>query len=267
MAKEKKKRSLKGVSAKGKVKKKKSLKERMRERREEVKRKGQRSNIIRQGEEGTLRVRIMNTGKENEFIIDGIFFWLGKGVGSVLSPATFGDPCALMEKFQELRSSDDEDDKDTAKKIMPKNRPLIPIIMYKDEKGKKVDEDNSGKLLSIANSVQQEILDLYLDEDEAGDMTDVKDGYDIKILREGLKMTDTNYSVRACRPTPIPKKWAKPVDLEEMVKAEIPTYEETVEKLDKFLNMEPEDDGDDKPKKKKKKGKKGKKSKKRGKDI
>ena len=113
----------------------------------------------------------------------------------------------------------------------------------------------------------QDIVELYLDEDEAGDMTDPKNGYDIKIERTGTGQYDTSYSVRNCKPTKMDKKLLKVVDLQEIVKSQIKSYDELEEELDNFLNnASADDDDDDEPKKKKSKDKKDKKSKDKKKD-
>lgn len=237
------------------TKSKKSLAERLKAKKSEIKSKSQRSNIIRQKEEGTMRVRVLPVGEDKEFVIEIMQMWLNKDVGSVTSPAIFGEPCAMMEAYQELKNSGDDDDKEIAKKIMPKTRYVMPVLVYSDLKGKKVDQELSGKLMQITGGLYQEIIDLYLDKDDWGDMTDPKKGYDLKITREGKSMTDTSYSVSPCKNTPLPKEWRKEVDLEAMVREEVDTYEQTVEKRDAYLGISTEDDEDEKPRTKKKKKK------------
>ncbi len=260
----------KSTKVKGKATTKKSLKQRLKEKKEELKKKGQRSIIFRQKDEGTLRVRILPVEGENEFVQEAMQFWMGKDGGSVLSPETFGEPCAIYEKFQELKDSSDEADMEIAKKLTPRNKYLMPVLVYEDQKGKKVDTQNTGKLMQITNGLYQEIIDLYLDEDEWGDMTDPIKGYDLKITREGKGKNDTNYTVQPCKNSKLPKEYRKEIDLVGMVKEEMDSYEETVKKLNSFMGSAFDDDEDDdeKPKKKKKKTKlKSKKKKKRGKDI
>ncbi len=231
----------------------KTLKQRMLEKKTELKKKASGGGfILRQKEEGTIRMRIMNCGADNEFAFELTTFWLGD-IGEVISPATFGEPCACMEKYQDLKGSSDEDDIEIAKKLVPRKKYVIPQIMYKDDKGKEVDEDNSEKLFTIAGGTYQDIIDLYLDDDEWGDMTDPKEGYDIKITRTGKGKNDTKYTVSPCKNTAVPKAYAKKViDLEEMVKAKVNTYEETLQKLNQFLGTASEDaDEDDTPRKSK----------------
>lgn len=242
---------------------KKSLRERLLEKKKKLSERGSGGNfILRQREEGTIRVRILPTG--DDFSTEVTTFYLD-GIGGCNSPATIGEPCALMDKYNELKSSKDEFDKDIAKKMIPRQKTVIPIIWYADLKGKEVDEDNSVRLLQISNTVAQQLIDLYLDEDEWGDMTDPENGYDIKITRTGKSMTDTTYTVSACKNTPLPKKYHKTVvDLTKMVGEQIDSYEKTSELLDKLLGFDDDDDFDDEPKKKKKVKTK---AKKRSKDI
>jgi hypothetical protein len=231
----------------------KSLKERLQKKRQELSERGSKGNVIFV-KEGTLRVRILPVGPDKDFIKEVTHFYLGADLKSVYSPSTFDQPCALMEAYQELKKSKDEDDKDTAKKLVPKKAYFAAVVVYNDDKGKTINEEDSGKLIKITGGVYQDIIDLYLDEDEAGDMTDPSKGYDIKIKRTGKGQFDTEYSVMPCKPTKLDKKWAKPVDLDKLVKAEISSYEETEEKLEAFLGISNDsDDEDDKPKKKKKK--------------
>ena len=213
---------------------------------------------------GTTRIRIVSAGANEEFGTEIVRFYLGDH--SVYSPATFGEPCPFMEKYDELKNSKDEDDKKLAKKLVPSRRFAVAALVYKDDKGKELDYDSKPRLVLVPSSVYQDIIELYLDEDEAGDMTDPKNGYDIKIERSGSGQFDTSYSVRQCKPTKVEKDLLKPVDLESMVRTQIKSYEELEEELDKFLNNREDDDEEDdyeKPKKKDKSSKKKDKKKKK----
>ena len=176
-----------------------------------------------------------------------------------------------MEKYLELKESKDEDDKLLAKKLVPKRKYVIAVVAYKDEKGKEVDEQNIDKPMLIPKQAYQDIIDLYLDEDEWGDMTSIKNGYDLKLTRSGKGQMDTTYTISPCQKKPLDKKYAKPVNLEEMVRKHILPYDELEDKLNEFLCGGVDDDEeDDTPKKKKKSLKdkdKKKKKKAKGSDI
>jgi hypothetical protein len=209
--------------------------------------------------EGTLRMRIKSPGDDQELGMELITFYLGGEMGSIISPATFDEPCPFMEKYKELKESSDDTDKELAKeKFIPRRKYVIGGVIYTDEKGKSLDYDGKDKAVQIPRSVYQDIIDLYLDEDEAGDMTDPINGYDIKIIRTGSGKMDTTYSARACKPTKLDSKYRGNIDLEVMVRAQVKSYDELQDILSKYLN-ESSDDGDEseevveKPKKKKKK--------------
>lgn len=237
---------------------KKSLKQRLMDRKNKITTGGGASFILKLKEEKTYRIRILPVGEDKEFYADLVSFYLGntEELGEVISPSTLGEPCALLEKYNELKSSKDEEDKQIAKGLVPRNKTVLPIVMYEDEKGKNIDEKNARRLLQVTGGVLQEIIDLYLDEDEGGDMTDPKKGYDLKITRTGKGMKDTKYSVRACKPTALPKEyWKEEFDLESAVKEQIANYDETATKLESYLGTINSDDEDDEdtPKKSKKK--------------
>lgn len=236
---------------------KKTLKDRLKKRREELKAKQQSGNVFFIKPDTTVRVRILPMGDENEFIKEVTQFYLGPDLKGVISPATFDEPCAVMETYQELKTSKDDDDKSLAKTFPPRQRYLAYCIIYKDEKGKEVNVDNSPKFVLLTSGMYQDILELYLDEDDWGDMTDTQDGYDLKLSRSGSGKTDTEYSVNPCKNTPAPKEYrGKVYNLDDEVRKIIPTYEETKELINKFLNLEPEEDDDEPKNKKKKLGKK-----------
>lgn len=248
-----------------------SMREKMLRRKKELEKRGSGGGIIFP-KEGTIRFRLKNPGDDNELAIEVVQFYLGTKLGGVMSPATFDEPCPFMEKYQELKNSKDDEDKKLAKTLTPKRKYIIGIIGYKDEKGKEIDPDKVDKPMMIPKQAYQDLIDLYLDEDEWGDMTTYKNGYDLKLTRAGKGMQDTTYTLSPCQKKSLDKKYLKPMDLEAEVRKHIPSYEELEEKLEEFLcgGVEDDDDDDDTPKKKKKKSSdkgKDKKKKKKGRDI
>lgn len=162
-------------------------------------------------------------------------------VPMVFIPATFDEPCPFMEKFQELKNSEDPDDKALASKLVPRRRYILGVIGYKDTKGKEIDPDKIDKPMMVPRSVYQDIIDLYLDEEDWGDMTDPIEGYDIKITRTGSGKMDTSYSVSPCQKSKLDKKYREDIDLEKAVRASILSYDKLEEKLAAFLNESDED--------------------------
>lgn len=202
--------------------------------------------------EGVTRARLLPVPPDTEFAIEASFFFLSKELGSLISPATFGEPCGMMEAYQRLKGSKDEDDREMAKKIQPKKRYFAVCYKFQDEKGQKVDHESGVKLIILTNGQYQDLIDLYLDEDEAGDMTDPKTGYDIKFKRTGSGQFDTEYSLLKCKSTPIDPKYRKLIaDPEEELRKLIPTYEETCDLAKQVVGVSKKS-GDKSLKKKKK---------------
>lgn len=241
----------KGVSSSGMT-----TRDKMLARKKQLESKGNGSGLI-YPKEGVLRMRMKSPGDDQELGIEVIQFYLSKEMGGIISPATFGEPCPFMEKYEELKNSKDDDDKELAKLLIPRRRYVIGGIIYADEKGTKVDYEGKDKGVLVPRQVYQDITELYLDEDEAGDMTDPINGYDIKIKRSGSGKFDTTYSATQCKPTKLDSKYRGTIDLEGIVRSQIKSYEELEELLDKFLKEDhsvDEEGEEEKPKKKKDKG-------------
>lgn len=238
--------------------KKTLLKDRLKKKQEEIRARGGSGDILFLKADTTTRVRILYVGEENEFIQEVTQFYLGPEIKGVISPATFGEPCAITEAFEELKASKDDDDKAMANKFPPRKRYLAYVAIYKDTKGKELDEERSPRFVLLTNSMYDDIIELFLDTDDWGDMTLTSDeGYDLKLSRVGSGKMDTSYSVVSCKNTPAPKEFRdKEYNLEEEVRKLIPSYEQTKEYIAQYLSLPDEDE----PKKKKKKKKLKKKS-------
>jgi hypothetical protein len=235
------------------AKTKQSLKERMKNKREAIKKRGGGGGSVIYVKEGTIRVRPLFVGSETDFLYEATYFYFGKGIGGFISPKTFGEPCPAYELYEKLKNGS-EQDKEDAKKIVPKTKFFMAVAKYEDTKGAKLDEKDSGKLVLLTNGLAQDIIDLFLDEDEWGDPTDLDNGYDLKIQRNGTGMTDTEYSVNPTQKRPLKAKdFRKTFDLEAMVREATPSFEEIEQKVAEFMGDAGDEDEDDAPKKSSKK--------------
>lgn len=235
--------------------KKESLAERLKKKKQELKNKsgGFPWFMVK---EGTTRMRALPVGDEVDWACEVVFFFLGRDVGGIISPATFGEKCPIMAKYQKMSKSSDPDDRELAKRFKPSTKWMVAHIRYKDEKGKEVDEEQGAKCALLARSQYQDLLDLYLD-DENGDFTNPEEGYDIKYKREGKGQMDTEYSCLPCKPSPLPKKYRKQVyDPIEMTKKVILSYDELKDKLAQFLGGSSDEESSSKSSKKSGKKKK-----------
>lgn len=216
---------------------KQSLKARMAEKKKKLAEKGSGSSKMIFLKEGTLRARILPVGEDKDFIYDVDYIYLGKDIGGFVSPTTFGMDCPATQVYDKLKDSSDADDKDLAKAIRPKKKGIIFIAGYKDANGKEIDPEKTEKFVLLSNSLQQNIIDLFLEEDW-GDSTNPRTGYDIKLIRTGTGQLDTEYSCLPAKNTPTPKQFAKKIyDLEELVKGLVPTHAEIQEKIEKYFGQ------------------------------
>lgn len=226
------------------------LKKRLLQRKEKLKRSGGGNFNYFLIKQGITRMRLVQAPPDKEFAVEATFFYINKDIGGIVSPVTFGEPCAIMELYQKLKNSKRDSDKKIAEKIKPKKRYFAMHYKYLDEKGRKPDTESGVKLTILTAGQYQDLIDLYLDE-EAGDMSNPKRGYDVKYKREGTTQFDTEYSTMRCNPTPMASKYAgKIYDPEVALRKIIPTYERTQEIAEEVYNA---DMADRSLKKKKKK--------------
>ena len=244
----------------------KALKSKLLKRKKEIKERseGRPYQTFKDGE--TIRGRVCRTkDPDAEFGVEVTTFWLGPDNGGlVISPSSLGMKCPFMEYHTKNKGSKDSVKKEIAEKLAPKKRYLVPHIIYSDEKGKKPDTDKSPRLFLLTPGQYQALIDMFL-EDEKGDFTDPKTGYDIKYSRNGTGKTDTEYTTMDCKPSPVPIKYKNlTVDPEAMVKEILSTYDELEELLNQFIgnydgDEEEEEDEPRRPAKKSSKKKLGKK--------
>lgn len=220
-----------------------SLKERLRKKQQEIKDRSSGSGNLLFIKEGTYRFRIPPVGEDTDWGFEITQMYLGPKIQGVISPSSIGLDCPMIEKGNELKEQGSNDTQ-LISTLRGRSRYLIPVITYEDERGQKIDENAGIKLALITGSVYTQLIDFFLDPD-LGDFTDPDEGYDIKVKRTGKGKMDTEYTVTAMRPSVLPEKWAKEIDLEAMVEKEIPSYEVVEDKLAEYLvGLESDDDSD-----------------------
>lgn len=228
---------------------KKGLKERLAERRQKLNEKGGNSHF-HYTKVGDTRIRIVGNPDE-DWARELVTFYVGKS--TVISPATNGEPCALMQFHEKMKNSSNAKNKKFAEMLRPKKKWVVAALKYADSKGAEPDA-NGVRLVLLTNDIYGELIDLFVDDDEAGDFTDPINGYDIKIKRTGQGKQDTKYSLLQCKPTKLPKEFRSGNNLDDMIAAATSTFEQTEELLSKFLSgSNDEEEEQEAPKKKKKK--------------
>jgi hypothetical protein len=147
--------------------------------------------------------------KENPFI--ELLFHYGINNKTYLSPSSFGRPDPIVEFAEKLKRMGDKEDWKAAKKMEPKLRTFIPVLV-RGEEGEGV------RFWGFGKTVYQEILG-YIADPDYGDITDPETGRDIVVEIVSAEDSGTSYPVTTIR-----------------VKPKETPLAETEEKISKFLN-------------------------------
>ena len=186
---------------------------------------------------GKSQVRIVPYAydKSNPFIELYFHYEIGKKV--MVSPTSFGRPDPIIEFSDKLKKSGSKDDWKLGKKIEPKFRVYVPVIV-------RGEEEKGVRFWSFGKQIYQELLG-YISDPDYGDITDLMNGRDVTIEHiaadEGGKSFPT-YTVRI-KPNATPATQDKAIaelivngqkEITEIVKE--PTYEDMTKALEEWLN-------------------------------
>lgn len=135
-------------------------------------------------EPGKTVIRIVpyQFNKDNPFT--EMYFHYDLGKKTFLSPHTYGNSDPVVEFAEKLKKTGSSDDWKMGKKLEPKMRTYVPIIV----RGK---ESEGVKYWGFGKQIYQELLSIIADEDY-GDITDLKNGRDIVV--EFLKAEEAGNS-------------------------------------------------------------------------
>ena len=151
--------------------------------------------------------------KENPFI--ELFFHYNINNKSYLSPSSFGRPDPIVEFADKLKRMGDKEDFKAAKKMEPKLRTFVPVLV-RGEEGEGV------RFWGFGKTVYQEILG-YIADPDYGDITDPTTGRDIVVEIVSAEDSGTSYPVTTIR-----------------VKPKETPLADTKEEMEKFLNSQTE---------------------------
>lgn len=153
-----------------------------------------RANDLWKPQPGKHQVRIVpyKFNKENPFI--ELYFHYNINNKSYLSPQSFGRPDPIVEFAEKLKRMGDKDDWRAAKKMEPKLRTFVPVLV-RGEEGEGV------RFWGFGKTVYQEILG-YIADPDYGDITDPEAGRDIVVEVVSAEDSGTSYPVTTIRVKP-----------------------------------------------------------------
>ena len=126
-----------------------------------------------EGEEHTVRLMSFQDNDGQPFKERWFYYNIGNSPG-LLAPYQFGEPDPIQELINKLRDDGSKESYELAKKLYPKMRSYAPVVV-------RGEEDKGVRLWAFGKTVYQSLLNIMLDEDY-GDITDPKDGRDVKVV-------------------------------------------------------------------------------------
>jgi hypothetical protein len=201
------------------------------------------SRIFFKPKPGKYTVRILPSKFDKSNPFREVYFHYGFSKGPILALTNWNEKDPIAEFAKNLRKSSDKEDWQLAKKIEPKLRYFVPVLV-------RGEEAQGPRLWEFGKLIYEQLLGIAADEDY-GDFTDITDGRDFTIdavedVVAGRKGIKCNIRVK-------PKTSAISEDAAIVTKAleEQPdilginkhySFDELKELLDKWLNPDSEED-------------------------
>ena len=194
---------------------------------------------------GKYQIRILPSKFDKSNPFREVYFHYGFSKGPILALTNWNEKDPIVEFAKNLRKSSDKEDWQLAKKIEPKLRYFVPVLV-------RGEEAQGARLWEFGKLIYEQLLGIAADEDY-GDFTDITDGRDFTIeavedVVAGRKGVKCNIRVK-------PKTSAISEDAAVVEKAleEQPdilsinkhySFDELKDLLDKWLNPDSEEDTD-----------------------
>ena len=144
----------------------------------------------------TIRIVPYKFNKDLPFI--ELYFHYNINNKTYLSPMSFGRPDPIVEFAEKLKRTGDTDDWKAGKKMEPKLRTFVPVIV----RGK---ENEGVKFWGFGKTVYQDILG-YIADPDYGDITDPMTGRDIVLEVTSAEESNASYPTTTIRVKPAQTK-------------------------------------------------------------
>tara|TARA_A100001201_G_C4052235_1_gene190015 strand:- start:220 stop:978 length:759 start_codon:yes stop_codon:yes gene_type:complete len=203
---------------------------------------GTRQNNLWKPEPGKQTIRIVPYQHDRANPFRELYFHYDLGKKNYLSPVTNGKADPVVEFAEKLKASGNSDEWKLGKKLEPKMRTYVPIVV----RGK---ESEGVKFWGFGKTVYTELLGVIADPDY-GDISDPMNGRDV--LVEFTPSEGGGYPKTAIRVKPNVTPLTEDKNVAEMVAKnqpdlsnifKEPSYDELKEALENWLN--PEDGGEE----------------------
>jgi hypothetical protein len=147
---------------------------------------------------GKSQIRIVPYKFNKDLPFIELYFHYNINNKTYLSPMSFGRPDPIVEFAEKLKRTGDTDDWKAGKKMEPKLRTFVPVIV----RGK---ENEGVKFWGFGKTVYQDILG-YIADPDYGDITDPMTGRDIVLDVTSAEESNAAYPTTAIRIKPTQTK-------------------------------------------------------------
>jgi hypothetical protein len=137
-----------------------------------------------------IRVVPSKFDKTNPF--KEVYFHYGVANRSMVALTNWGEKDPIVEFSNVLRKSGDKENWQLAKKIEPKMRTFVPVIV-------RGEEEKGVRLWEFGKETYMELLSMVADED-IGDFSDIYEGRDLTVDTVGPEVTGTKFNKSTVRP-------------------------------------------------------------------
>ena len=122
---------------------------------------------------GKSQIRIVPYAFDKANPFQELYFHYDIGKRTMISPSSFGRPDPVLEFAEQLKKTGDKEDWKMGRKMEPKFRCYVPIIV-------RGQESEGVKFYAFGKKIYQELLGVITDPDY-GDITDLMNGRDVTI--------------------------------------------------------------------------------------
>ena len=150
-----------------------------------------RKNVFWKPAVGKQTIRIVPSAYNKSNPFSELYFHYGIDKNPIISPTNWGEKDPIVEFAKQLRTSKDKESWRLARKLDPKMRVFVPVIV-------RGEEAEGVKLWGFGKEIYMELLSMVEDED-IGDYTDIISGRDLNLTTVGAETTGTGFNKTTVR--------------------------------------------------------------------
>jgi len=150
-----------------------------------------RKNVFWKPAVGKQTIRIVPSAYNKSNPFSELYFHYGIDKNPIISPTNWGETDPIVEFAKQLRNTRDKESWRLARKLDPKMRVFVPIIV-------RGEESEGVKLWGFGKEIYMELLSMVEDED-IGDYTDIVSGRDLNLTTVGADTTGTGFNKTTVR--------------------------------------------------------------------